>query len=309
MIDLHTHTTASDGTDTPEQLLQRAETSGITALAITDHDTLEGVDSVLQTAARAGLELIRGVELSTRVTVETDPRRRNAHLLGYFFAEPGPEFRAWLTSLLKGRKERNGRIAKRLQELGLDVRLEEAEALGRNITARPHFASVMIRKGYVKSVREAFDVYLGETGCAYIERADPPVEEAIRRVRAAGGVTSLAHAIRLNQPDPARELELISAWARAGLDALEVWHSDHGEAEVARYGHIADVCNLARTGGSDFHGDHTPGVLPGIGKGSLRVPASALNDLHRIAARRAQAHRAQGVQTQVGEGAHDIACR
>lgn len=288
MIDLHTHTTASDGTDTPEQLLRRALDGGIGTLAMTDHDTLDGVDSVLAAAAQAGLELIRGIELSTRVSGESDPRRRNAHLLAYFADDPGPEFRNWLLGLRKNRTERNGLIAERLQHLGLDVSLEEAEALGRNITARPHFASVMIRKGYVSNVREAFDVYLGETGRAFVEREDPPIEEAIRRARAAGGVTSLAHAIRLNQPDPARETELIAGWAGEGLDAVEVWHSDHGEAEEVRYGHIADICGLARTGGSDFHGEHTPGVLPGIGKGRLRVPQSIRDDLYRIAASRTQ---------------------
>lgn len=309
MIDLHTHTTASDGTDTPDQLVQRALSSGIATLAITDHDTLDGVDSVLHSAAEAGLELIRGIELSTRVGAESDPRRRNAHLLAYFIADPGPEFRTWLQSLRKNRRERNGLIAERLQQLGLDVRLEEAEALGRNITARPHFASVMIRKGYVSSVREAFDVYLGETGRAYVEREDPPIEDTIHRVRAAGGVTSLAHAIRLNQPDPAREMELISGWAGEGLDAVEVWHSDHGEAEEARYGHIADACGLARTGGSDFHGEHTPGVLPGVGKGRLHVPSSVLDDLYLCAVSRAQSRGLPGLEAQVGQGANGALCR
>jgi len=307
LIDLHSHTTASDGTDTPEQLVRRAVASGIGTLAITDHDTLDGVDSVLQCAAQAGLNLIRGIELSTRVDGESDPRRRNAHLLAYFFADPGPEFRLWLLSLRKQRRERNRLIAERLQQLGLDVRLEDAEALGRNITARPHFASVMLGKGYVSSAREAFDVYLGETGRAFVEREDPPIEAAIERARAAGGVTSLAHAIRLNQPDPVRESKLISGWAEQGLDAIEVWHSDHGEVEEARYGHIAEHCGLARTGGSDFHGEHTPGVLPGIGKGRLCVPPSVLDDLHRIAAGRMQARGLPSLQAQVGQGAHTVA--
>lgn len=308
MIDLHTHTTASDGTDTPEQLVRRAVESGIATLAITDHDTLDGVDSVLERAERAGLKLIRGIELSTRVSAESDPQRRNAHLLAYFLADPGAEFRNWLLGLRKYRRERNRLIAERLRQLGMDVRLEEAEALGRNITARPHFAAVMIQKGYVSGVREAFDIYLGETGRAYVEREDPPIEEAIKRARAAGGVTSLAHAIRLNQPDQARERELIGGWADEGLDAVEVWHSDHSEAEESRYGHIADCCGLARTGGSDFHGEHTPGVLPGIGKGRLRVPSSVLDDLYRIAASRAQAGRLLSIQAQVGQGPDGVAC-
>jgi hypothetical protein len=281
--------------------------SGIGTLAITDHDTLDGVDSVLQSAAQAGLDLIRGIELSTRVAAETDPLRRNAHLLAYFFADPGPEFRFWLLSLRKQRRERNRLIAERLRKLGLDVRLEEAEALGRNITARPHFASVMIRKGYVSSVREAFDLYLGETGLAYVEREDPPIEDAIERARAAGGVTSLAHPIRLNQTDPVREADLISGWAGEGLDAIEVWHPDHGEAEEVRYGRIADNCGLARTGGSDFHGEHTPGVLPGSGKGRLRVPASVLNDLYLIAAERMQSGGIPRLQAQVSQGSDGIA--
>ncbi len=209
-------------------------------------------------------------------------------------------------SLRIKRRERNGLIAERLQQLGLDVTLEEAEAIGRNITARPHFASVMIRKGQVADVREAFDVYLGETGQAYIEREDPPIEEAIGRARAAGGVTSLAHAIRLNQTDFEHEAKLISGWAANGLDAIEVWHSDHGEAEEARYGHIADSCGLARTGGSDFHGEHTPGVLPGIGKGRLSVPVSVVNELHRIAAGRVQSGGLARFQAQIGQGADGV---
>jgi predicted metal-dependent phosphoesterase TrpH len=309
LIDLHTHSTASDGTDTPEQLVRRAASLGVSTLAMTDHDTLDGVDSVIGTAAQSGLTLIRGIELSTRVSDESDLRRRNAHLLAYFLSEPGPAFRTWLQGLRKYRRERNQRIAERLQELGVAVTLQEAEALGRNITARPHFAAVMIRKGYVSNVREAFDRYLGETGQAYVEREDPPVEEAIRRARAAGGVTSLAHAIRLNQPDPAREMQLISTWAKEGLDALEVWHTDHGEADEIRYGRIADACGLARTGGSDFHGEHTPGILPGTGKGRLRVPASVLDDFYRIALGRMQDAGISGLATEIGQRPHDAGGR
>jgi hypothetical protein len=302
MIDLHTHSTASDGTDTPLELARRARSLGVSALAITDHDTLDGVDEVLASPEAGALDVVRGIELSTRVHGESDPRRRNAHLLGYFFAEPGAEFRAWLKELRINRRARNGAIAERLQALGLDVRLEEAEALGRNITARPHFAAVMIRKGYVKDLREAFDRYLSETGAAYVEREDPPLEEAVARVRAAGGVTSLAHAVRLNQSDRAHEAKLIAGWAAAGLDALEVWHPDHDHAASERYARLADGCGLARTGGSDFHGEHTPGVLPGRGRGRLAVNARVLDELRRIAEARVQVPRAAGVEPQVAEG-------
>ncbi len=301
MIDLHTHTNASDGSDTPEQLVRRAVSGGVRALAITDHDTLDGFDGAREAAAREGLELICGIELSARVEGETDRRRRNAHLLAYFFNEPGAAFREWLRGLRQKRRERNGLIAGRLQAMGIDIRLEDAEALGRNVTARPHFAALLIRRGYAANVREAFDVYLSETGSAYVEREDPPVREAIAHARAAGGVTSLAHPIRLNQPYAAREEQLISGWAAAGLDALEVWHTDQDEALERRYAELAARCGLLRTGGSDYHGDHTPGILPGVGNGRLSVPPAVLDDLRGLAAGRAQAGGLPGVETQIGQ--------
>jgi predicted metal-dependent phosphoesterase TrpH len=304
MIDLHTHTTASDGTDAPLDLVRRARELGLSALAISDHDTLAGVDEVLESGAAGSLDVVRGIELSTRVEGEGDRRRRNAHLLGYFFDEPGAGFRAWLKELRRNRRERNGAIAERLQALGLDVHLEEAEALGRNITARPHFAAVMIRKGYVSNLREAFDRYLSETGAAYVEREDPPLETAVARVHAAGGVASLAHAVRLNQSDRARERELIARWAAAGLDAIEVWHPDHDDSAVARYSEIAARGGLARTGGSDFHGDHTPGILPGIGDGRLNVGARALDELRQIARARAQLLSLPRIEPHVAERAN-----
>jgi hypothetical protein len=301
MIDLHTHTTASDGSDTPEQLVRRAAAAGLEALAITDHDTLAGFDAARAAAAREPLELICGIELSARVEDETDPRRRNAHLLAYFFDDPGPAFRDWLLSLRRKRRERNGSIAARLQSMGIDIRLEDAEALGRNVTARPHFASLLISRGHAADIREAFDVFLGETGSAYVERDDPPVREAIGRVRLAGGVTSLAHPTRLNQPFAAREEQLISGWAAAGLDALEVWHTDQGEADERRYSEIAARCGLLRSGGSDYHGDYTPGVLLGRGNGRLSVPPAVLDDLRRLAAGRAQLSHSSGIDAQIGQ--------
>ncbi|MGD0580487.1 MAG: PHP domain-containing protein [Bryobacteraceae bacterium] len=301
MIDLHTHTTASDGSDSPEQLVRRAAGCGLRALAITDHDTLDGFDAARESAARESLDLICGIELSARVEDETDPRRRNAHLLAYFFDDPGPEFRHWLLGLRRKRRERNGFIAARLQAMGIDIRLEDAEALGQNVTARPHFASLLISRGHAANIREAFDVFLGETGSAYVEREDPPVREAIEHVRAAAGVTSLAHPIRLNQPYASREEQLISGWAAAGLDALEVWHTDQGEAEERRYSEIAARCGLLRTGGSDYHGDHTPGILPGRGNGRLCVPPAVLDDLRRLAAGRAKLGPPSGIEAEIGQ--------
>ncbi len=184
MIDLHTHSTASDGTDAPEALVEQAARAGLMALAITDHDTLAGSDEAALAAGE--VELVRGLELSTRILEERDPVSRSAHLLGYFFHDPPKEFRAWLETLKENRRKRNHEMARLLGEQGVMVTLEEAENLGRNITGRPHFARLMRAKGYVGSWEEAFSRYLGERGSAFVEREDPPIREGIERIKVSG---------------------------------------------------------------------------------------------------------------------------
>ena len=146
MIDLHTHSTASDGTDSPAEMVLHARSAGLEALAITDHDTFAGVDEALRLDA-GSLQLVRAVELSTRLAAEPDPGSRSVHILGYFFSEPAPAFRAWLDTLRVARRVRNQRIAERLTELGMPVTIEEAEAIGRNITGRPPLCPPAARQG------------------------------------------------------------------------------------------------------------------------------------------------------------------
>ncbi len=280
MIDLHTHSTASDGTDTPAALVEFAAQAGLIALAITDHDTLAGSD---EAAALAGeVELVRGVELSTRIMEESDPASRSAHLLGYFFSDPPQEFRQWLESLKHNRRRRNQEMARLLGEQGVDVTLAEAESLGRNITGRPHFARLMRAKGYVGSWEEAFRRYLGERGSAYVEREDPPIREGIERIKAAGGVTSLAHPARLCKTDAGSEAALIAWLAGQGLDGLEAWHPDHAESDVSRYLALAARLQLMVTGGSDYHGENKPGAGLGGWNGG-RIPPELLDGLRRRA--------------------------
>lgn len=283
MIDLHTHSTASDGTDSPLELLNRAAELGLQALAITDHDTLAGSDEAVHAARAAGLEFVRGVEISTRLASEPDPACRSVHILGYFFSEPDPAFRRWLDSLKSRRRARNLAMAARLCELGMPVTLEEAEAFGNNITGRPHFARVLREKGFVQTLEQAFREWLGEHCPAYIEREDPAPEEGIRRIREAGGVASLAHARRLNKGGSAAEEQIVRGFVDSGLDALEVWHSDHGESCRSRYTNLALKYGLAMTGGSDYHGEHKPDVLLGRGRRGQRPPLSLLDDLRRRA--------------------------
>ncbi len=277
MIDLHSHTTESDGTYSPEALVDAAVGMGLEALSITDHDTFSGYEMARPYATTAGLRLIRGIELSTKVDA-TD--RRTVHLLGYFLTgEPATEFCDWLQRMQASRRDRNRRLAARLQSMGVDIHLEDVEALGRNMAGRPHFARLMVSRGYVSNYREAFDKYLDESAPGYVDREEPLLADAIERVRRAGGISSLAHPVRLNLPDYEVEEALVAKLAGKGLNAIEAWHSDHTPVDTARYMNLASKYGLRVTGGSDFHGDNKPNVKLGVGPGTLNVPLSALDAL------------------------------
>ena len=284
MIDLHTHSSLSDGTDTPAELVRRAAELGLEAVSLTDHDTLEGLGEASAESARCGLLFVPGIELSARREDEPDELRRTVHILGYFFSEPGGAFDSWLQTLALRRRARNRAMAGRLQQLGYDVRLEEAEALARRITARPHFAEILVRKGYFPTVRAAIDALLAEGCPAYVEKEDPSPAECIRRIREAGGVASLAHPRRLGNGDPAREDSILRALIDAGLQAVEVWHPDHDPRAVSRYTQLARKYGLAMTGGSDYHGARTPDLRLGDA-GGARVKRSVLDELRRRAGR------------------------
>jgi hypothetical protein len=271
LIDLHTHSTESDGSLEPERLVAEAARAGVTTLAITDHDTLGGYDRGLAAARAAGVRLVCGIELSTKL------HGRSVHLLGYFPAADGlADFRRWLLEMQASRRDRNRRLAARLRELGFELRLEEAEELGRGMTGRPHFAQLLLRKGYVSSIRQAFDDYLDESAIAYVPRREPQFAEVVRRIAAAGGVSSLAHPLRL----PGGAADALPELCAAGLQAIEAYHSDHGPEETARYLRLAQRYGLKVTGGSDFHGDIKPEVRLGAGcAGNLRVPPEVLEGL------------------------------
>ena len=273
MIDLHSHTNESDGTYTPAELVAAACETRLDALAITDHDTLAGYRIAKPLADRAGLRLICGIELSTKML---EPERKTIHLLGYFPSnEPSAEFVEWLLSMQAARRDRNERLAARLQSMGVDIRIEEVQSLGRSLTGRPHFARLMVQKGYVSNTTEAFRLYLDESAPGYVDRDEPLLQEAIRRIQQAGGVASLAHPIRLGKRDLAEEEDLVAYISSLGLDAIEAYHSDHGAADVQRYLSYAQKYGLRVTGGSDFHGENKPAVK----LGQANVPTSLLGAL------------------------------
>ena len=264
MIDLHSHTYESDGSLSPAGLIEEARRAGVRILAITDHDTFAGYDQALPLARPAGVDLVCGIELSTKL------HGQSVHVLGYFLKDDAlAGFRAWLQELQASRRERNIRLVARLRELGLDLTLEEVQARGRGMTARPHFAQLLLAKGYVASLQQAFDDYLDESAKGYVDRREPSFAEAVERVRNAGGIASLAHPVRLRGDLDSMAPELCGA----GLNAIEAYHSDHSLEQTEVYLEIAARYRMLVTGGSDFHGAAKPGVELGTGRGrNLRIP-------------------------------------
>jgi predicted metal-dependent phosphoesterase TrpH len=271
LIDLHSHTNESDGTCSPAELIEEAVRRGVDTLGITDHDTFKGYDQAVPFAAEAGVQLVCGIELSTKL------HAHSVHLLGYFLRDDSlADFRTWVLDLQAARRERNIRLVARLQELGFDITLEEAEARGRGMTGRPHFARIMVEKGYVANLRQAFDEYLDESATGYVYRREPRFAEAVTNIRKAGGIASLAHPVRVKGDVPALMPELCDA----GLNAIEAYHSDHDAAHTEQYLGLAKTYGLMVTGGSDFHGGVKPGVMLGTGcGGNLRIPADLLANL------------------------------
>jgi hypothetical protein len=271
LIDLHSHTNESDGSCSPAELVGEAVSGGVTVLGITDHDTFAGFDQAVPLARGSGLELVCGIELSTKL------HGHSVHLLGYFLKNGGPaDFRRWVLDLQASRRERNVRLVARLRELGFDITLQEAEARGRGMTGRPHFAQIMLEKGYVSSIRQAFDDYLDESAIGYVYRREPQFAEGVEHIRNSGGIASLAHPIRVKGDVAALMPELTAS----GMNAIEAYHSDHGPAETEGYLNLAKQYGLLVTGGSDFHGLVKPDVKLGTGAdGNLHVPEDLLETL------------------------------
>lgn len=244
-------------------------------MSITDHDTFAGYFAAREYAAAQGVDLLCGIELSTKYEGKT------VHLLGYFpSAEPSADFAAWLIGLQEKRRDRNRRLVANLQKLNVEITLEEVEAIGKSQAGRPHFASILLQKKYVKTMQEAFDKYLAENGRAYTEREEVPLEEGIQRMRAAGGVPVMAHPVRLGRRTHQEEIEWITAAVDMGMLGLEVRHSDHDGAAVARYTALAERLGLLTTGGSDYHGSYKPDIRLGTGKnGNVSVPPEWLEKL------------------------------
>ncbi|HEY1949426.1 MAG TPA: PHP domain-containing protein [Bryobacteraceae bacterium] len=275
LIDLHSHTNESDGTLTPEALIALAKKSDLESLAITDHDTFEGYRKAIPFAQAAGLDLVQGIELNTRFYADGETGSpKSVHLLAYFISgAPSPAFEDWLAEQRIERESRNRKLAAALKERGVEITAEEVEARGRSLAGRPHFASILIEKGYAKDFRDVFTRYLGEEAPTFIQRESKTTAEAIRLVRSGGGLPVIAHPIRIGLA-PDEEPAALTDWKAAGLVGLEVCHSEHSAEKQAYYRQLAAQFGLLPTGGSDFHGASVkPNVQLGSGiSGNVRVP-------------------------------------
>lgn len=248
IVDLHTHSTASDGQYAPAELVKLAKGRGIHLLALTDHDSLEGLPEAEAAGAALGLPVLRGVELGAK-------EYRNLHILGYGFSSAAPGLRELCAWMKRGRDERKYRIIGYLWEKGLELTLEEVEEIaGGDIIARPHFAQAMVRRGYVQSNREAFDRYLDTADYARIERPKPDARACVEAIRAAGGRVSLAHPYQVGLEDGALDA-LVGELAGYGLDGIECLYPKHSPEQRAFYLRLAEKYRLRVTGGSDFHGE------------------------------------------------------
>jgi predicted metal-dependent phosphoesterase TrpH len=277
-VDLHSHTNESDGTLTPTELISLAKRIGLSGIAITDHDTFAGYEKAKSVAADAGLDLVRGIELNSILSLSTDGHQRHVHMLAYFpCGVPLPSFSTWLAEEQEDRRTRNRRLIEALQKRGIEITLEEVEARGRSMAGRPHFARILVEKGYAADSDDAFQRYIGETAPSYVERQSQSTEEAIQIIRAGGGIPVVAHPVRLSLPGDI-ERQTLKQLKDVGLLGLEVYHSEHPPDLQAHYLRLADELNLLPTGGSDFHGAVKPGVNLGTGLNhNIRVPREFLD--------------------------------
>jgi len=273
MIDLHAHTTASDGTFSPRQLVQLAHEIGLEAVGVTDHDTIAAWDEALQAGAELGMEIVPGVELSTSYS------GGRFHLLGYY-VDPQSELITVLDEIQTARRERNSQIFARLEELHIPLQEAEVRAIaGRDDgeLGRPHFAQAMLKRGYVSSLQEAFDQYLADGAAAYIPKKVLSPQEAIAAIHAAGGVAIWAHP-PLNRKLNLMQLEeRLRDWVEWGLDGLEVYYFRYTPEEARWAEQMCQQYGIIGSGGSDFHGAAKPDVKLGITNTGKAVPNEVLD--------------------------------
>jgi predicted metal-dependent phosphoesterase TrpH len=273
VLDLHVHSTFSDGSESPRELAERGARAGIRALALTDHDNLRGAALFLEACRAQGIAGLTGVEISAEVPDNT------LHILGYGVDPADAELRRHLDQVLDGRAWRNRQILEKLNALGLELSWEEvASCAGDDVVGRPHFAQALCKRGYVAGVPEAFQAYLAKGAPAYVDRYRLSPAEGIRLIRAAGGVAAMAHPFTWIS-DPAQLERALVELRSMGLGGIEAYYPEHSAEQTVAYLRLARRLNLLVTGGTDFHGAILPGRHLGTGNGQFEVPDSCLPPL------------------------------
>lgn len=283
MIDLHTHSTVSDGSEAPHRIPEMAAAAGCTAVALTDHDSLDGLAEAGAAAARVGVTLVPGCEVSCRKPPPPPGRPAiggSVHVLVYF-VEPGAgPLQDELVQLRRDRAERNARLRARLTELGVTVDYDAmvAEAGGEAGLGRPHFARALVRAGAAEDIDDAFDRFLADGRAAYVPKSRLSPADVAALATASGGVAVLAHPLTLGL-DPSALESLVTELAGAGLGGIEAYYGRYTTDERRALRRLADRCGVVATGGSDYHGTFKPDLEVGTGMGDLDVPDAALEAL------------------------------
>src|SRR4051812_34623775 len=282
-VDLHCHSTASDGTFAPADVVRLAKESGLSALSLTDHDSIGGIAEAAAEANRLGLDFISGIEISCEY-----PDPGTMHILGYGVDPNSETLRDLTKTLLEGRDNRNPKIIAKLRELGVAITMEEVEHEAKADLAekegkkkpigRPHIAAILLRKGYVSSIKQAFDKYLAPGGLAYFDKERLSPEKALSMIQESGGLAVLAHPVQLRTENDAQLERVVKDFVDLGLAGIEVIHSDHDAKLVEKYSALADRHGLLKTGGSDFHGTNKKDIDLGTANGR-RIPRDFFDKL------------------------------
>lgn len=275
-IDLHIHTAASDGTDTPRAALEKAASLGLAAVSITDHDSVSGVPEAMRAGAELGVEVVPGIEVSS------DYRDNNVHILGYFIDPAAAQLRPVLDWVKTERDERNEKIAAMFARDGFDISIAQLrEEYPDSVLGRPHFCEHLMRKGYISSVKEGFEKYLGEGKPYYLPKRRISIAKAVETIVAAGGVPVLAHPMQYHYPEP-ELIELIETAKALGVRALEAYYSEFSAEQTAWLLRAAEKYGMGVSGGSDYHGTRKTHISMGTGCGNLAIPYSVLEELKKL---------------------------
>ena len=276
MIDLHAHSYCSDGTFSPEGLVILAKKEGLSALALTDHDTIDGLKQFHAAGKAAGIETVSGIEFGV---LSPMPPYKEIHILGLDFDETHKEITDSIAFIQNARMMRNEEMCQKLTRLGLPVSLEEVtQNAGGEIITRAHFANVMLQKGYIDVRNEAFSKYISSDMPGYVEREFLSAQKCIEIILQSGGAAVLAHPTLYHLGMDEIE-KLCIKLKKYGLTGVEVQHSAYTKGEAQQLEKIAIRTKLAKSGGSDFHGENKPGICLGVGKGNLKIPYSYLDGL------------------------------